>query len=228
MTTLAIVPARAGSKRLPGKNLLPVGGKPLLQWTLEAARASRGLDTIVVTSDDPAVLDLARAQGVQALPRPATLATDEASTVDVILHVLQALAQQDLQPDTLCLLQPTSPLRTAADIDTALEFFLRAGRRPVLSVCEVDHPTAWCGPIDASLSLRGFAARLQPNRRSQEYDREYRLNGALYIADTGDFVRNRGFLSPEALAYIMPRERSVDIDTALDLRVAEAVLSATR
>lgn len=228
MERLAIIPARAGSKRLPGKNLRLLAGKPLVQWTLEAARDSAAIDAVLVSSDDPHVLSLAEAfEATQTLTRPPALATDEARSSDVLLHALDHLAAQGLVPESVCLLQPTSPLRTAADIDAAFALFEGKGRRPVISVCEVDHPLAWCGRIDASLSLGEFAKRLAVERRSQDMEREYRLNGAIYIATTADFRRHRGFLNADTLAHIMPRERSVDIDVALDLALAETLIAAS-
>ena len=118
---IAIVPARGGSKRLPRKNVLPLGGKPLIQWTLDAAKASKVIDRIVVTTDDDAVLEIADQSQVEAIRRPDELASDTATTVDTVLHALDSLAERGITARRMLLLQPTSPLRGAGDIRAAVE-----------------------------------------------------------------------------------------------------------
>jgi CMP-N-acetylneuraminic acid synthetase len=212
---LAIVPARAGSKRLPGKNLLPVAGKPMIAWTLEAAMQSESIVDVLVTSDDDAVLAIARAMGVRhVVSRPAALAADDTTSAAVVSHALAHCAEAGLAYETLCLLQPTSPLRTAADIDGAVSLH-RASGKPVVSVCETDHPLAWCVDVDTHGTIHRIETPLP--------SRAWRLNGAVYVIGVAAFLARPEFMPPGTLAYEMDRARSVDVDTLLDYRVCEAL-----
>lgn len=222
---VAIIPARKGSKRLPGKNTRILCGKPLVQWSIEAAQASAAVDRVLVTSDDPDVLAIAAELGVDfVVSRPEWLADDTAKTSDVIRHAIDHLAAQGCRPEAICLLQPTSPLRAASDVDAAFRRYAESGGRSVVSVCEVDHPIAWCARLDETGSMSDFARKLKEEKRSQDHEAYFRLNGAIYISSATNFLETGGFLDETALAYIMPRERSVDIDSALDLLVAQVML----
>jgi CMP-N-acetylneuraminic acid synthetase len=208
---IAIIPARKGSKRLPGKNLLPVAGKPMVQWTIEAALESRSIDEILVTSDDDDVLSLARAMGVDhVVMRPHELATDEATSADVIRHANDYRAGLGADaPSSLCLLQPTSPLRTATDIDAAIALHRSSGTT-VVSVCSLDHPLSWCVIVDERLAARRL------DRAVDLPVAVHRLNGAIYIATNAIFAAEGDFLAGKATAYVMDRRRSVDVDTMED------------
>jgi CMP-N-acetylneuraminic acid synthetase len=225
--TLAIIPARRGSKRRPGKNTRSLAGKPLVLWTLDVALASADIDEVLVTSDDQEVLDLARRAGVRhVIERPADLAGDDATTTDVILHSLETVATsgETSPPDVLCLLQPTSPLRTTEDIAAAFETFKRHGGRPVVSVCELGHPMAWCNTLVDGHSMANFARDIAASSQSREP--WYRLNGAIYLSRRDEFENRRTFLTERTVAHVMPRLRSTDIDDALDLAVAGHVIQA--
>ena len=217
---LAVIPARAGSKRLPHKNRLPLAGKPLIQWTIEAAKASVYVDAIVVSSDDDDVLSIASEAGVEAQSRPASLATDTASSADCVAYVLEQLPQQY---DYIVLLQPTSPLRTAADIDAAIRKVLDAGAESVTSVTEIEHSPLWSNTLPDDGSMADFIKPAN-GKRSQDLPTYYRLNGAVYVVDVNAFLTNNQFIQPAGFAYIMPQQRSVDIDTQLDLLYAESVI----
>ncbi|ERP97577.1 hypothetical protein Q666_04295 [Marinobacter sp. ES-1] len=223
---LVVIPARGGSKRLPRKNVLPLAGKPLICWTIEAALEAKLNARIMVTSDDEEILAIARqygSQGVTAYKRPDELATDTASTADVLIDAIKAEQAAGHDPKTLVLLQPTSPLRNAEDIRGALDVY-REGRceNTVVTVCEVDHPTAWVGTIAEGARLEGIDLS---GKRSQDYQKEYRLNGAVYVARV-DWLVSSGVVFTERLcASVMQREHSVDVDELLDLRVCEAALS---
>lgn len=214
-STLAIVPARAGSKRLPGKNLRLLGGKPMIAWTLEAALASKSINAVCVTSDDEDVLALARSMGVQHIVhRPVELASDTATSEDVVLHALDACGAHS----RLCLLQPTSPLRMIEDIDGALALQQRVVR-PVVSVCETTHPLAWCVGLDADDSLQAIDAPLPTPA--------FEFNGAIYVIDIDAFRNNPCFTPSGTRAFRMPRNRSIDVDTLFDFRVCEALLAGS-
>ena len=137
---LALIPARAGSKGLPRKNLLEVGGLPLIAWSILAAKGSRFVDRVVVSTDGTEIADVARGLGADVpFMRPADLATDDASTQDVVLHCLDELEKEGSGYDLLVLLQPTSPLRKAEDVDSALELLAARGADAVVGVCRVEH-----------------------------------------------------------------------------------------
>lgn len=226
---LAVIPARAGSKRLPRKNLLPLGGKPLIAWTVEAALGARGVTHVLVSTDSEEIAAVARACGANApFLRPASLATDTASSLDVVRHAVEFAAGPLALPCELTvLLQPTSPLRTSADIDAALDLLAAKGADAVVSVCEADHSPLWMNTLPADLSLDGFLREEVKNRRSQDLPRHYRLNGAVYACRTEVLLREETFLPARgAFAYVMPKERSVDVDDALDLALARCLLES--
>lgn len=224
--TLVVIPARGGSKRLPRKNVLPLGGKPLICWTIEAVLEAKLNARIMVTSEDEEILAIARQylnQGVVAYKRPEELATDTASSADVLIDAVMAEQAGGYDPKTLVLLQPTSPLRNADDIWAAMEAFREGGcDDTVVTVCEVDHPTAWVGTIDASSRIEGINLS---GKRSQDYRKEYRLNGAVYIVRSSLLLEKQTVFSEFLKASIMPRERSLDVDTRLDFDSCELFIT---
>lgn len=222
--TLAVVLARAGSKRLPAKNLLPLLGKPLIRWTLEAALESQVIDTLVISSDDEAILAEGRRLGIRTVQRPAHLASDTATTFDALVHTLEILAVDGVRPAKLMLLQPTSPLRGAQDIRDAVRCMDETGADSVVSVCPCEHSPLWSNTLGAEGQMDGFLRPEVLNRRSQDLPNYYRLNGAIYLARTDKFMSERGFFMPNSRAHIMPAERSVDIDTYIDFKLCELVL----
>lgn len=223
---LVVIPARGGSKRLPRKNVLPLAGKPLISWTIEAALEAKLNARIMVTSDDEEILAIARqygSQGVTAYKRPDELATDTASTTDVLIDAVKAEQAAGHDPETLVLLQPTSPLRNAEDIRGALGVYREGGcEDTVVTVCEVDHPTAWVGTIGEGSRLVGIDLS---GKRSQDYRREYRLNGAVYVARAGVLMDRQTLFTDRLRASVMPRGRSFDIDEGIDFRVCESLIS---
>jgi CMP-N,N'-diacetyllegionaminic acid synthase len=216
---LAVIPARGGSKRLPRKNVLPLGGKPLIEWTISAAIASGVIHKTVVSSDDEEILSISRQSGVATRNRPDTLASDTASTVDVVLDVIEAEEEVGNYFDVVVLLQPTSPLRSAEDISKAYHVWLKNGESTLVSVCETDHPVEWCGEMtgDGYFAAPGIGS----GRRSQEYSPSYRLNGAIYISPISLLKIFRGFFHAKPLGYIMSRTRSIDVDVGIDLELCE-------
>src|SRR5690606_8464942 len=218
-----VIPARGGSKRLPRKNVLPLAGKPLICWTIESALEADLDARIMVSSDDDEILAIARqyeSKGVIAYKRPCRLATDEATTADVLVDSINAEQAEGYFPEVLILLQPTSPLRNADDIRAALDAFRQGGsERTVVSVCEVDHPTDWVGSIDSDVI---FHSRISQGKRSQDYDKEYRLNGAVYVVSIPRCVGDVLVFKDPVMASIMPKERSLDIDDAVDFKICDA------
>ncbi|MEM0333672.1 MAG: acylneuraminate cytidylyltransferase family protein [Candidatus Aenigmatarchaeota archaeon] len=219
---LAIIPARGGSKRLPKKNILPLAGKPLIAWTIEAAKKSKYIDKIVVSSDDGEILNISKQYGVDLIERPDILASDTAKTVDVVWHVIQMLNQYY---EYIILLQPTSPLRINKHIDESIEILYTRKADAVISVCEVEHPIEWCNILPKDLSLKNFISDDVINKRSQDLPKRYRLNGAIYIVRTEKFLEEKTFfLKDNIYAYIMSREDSIDIDDYIDFKLAEVIL----
>lgn len=220
---LAIVAGRGGSKGLPGKNVATCGGRPLVAWSVEAAKRSRYVDRTIVSSDDPAILEAATAAGAEApFTRPAELSTDEAKMTDVVMHALEAVPGYDVG----VLLQATSPLRIAEDVDAALERLEQAGAKSVTSVTEAAKSPWWMFTIGDRGRLEPlFPEREATQRRRQELPKAYALNGALYAFDIEWFRTARRFVDEGTVAYVMPPERSVDVDTAFDLEIASFLCS---
>lgn len=213
---LAIIPARAGSKRLPDKNMLPLQGKPLIAWTVEAARDAGVFDRIIVSTDSPELAKIARNHGAETpFLRPDELASDTASSADVVLHALTSLG--DYRPEHFCLLQPTSPMRRSEHIRAAWQLLLDRQAANVVSVCECEHSPLWTNQLPPSGSLSGFMRPEHRGLRSQDLPAFYRINGAIYWLHTESFLTHRAFLlEQDSYAYVMNRDDSIDIDTRLD------------
>ncbi|RMG36997.1 MAG: acylneuraminate cytidylyltransferase family protein [Gammaproteobacteria bacterium] len=223
---LALIPARGGSKRLPRKNLLPLAGTPLIAWTIRAARESGLFDRILVSTEDEEIARRAREAGAETpFLRPPELAGDHAPTLGAILHALETLAGQGEHFDYVAVLQPTSPLRNADDIRGAVALLRRKQADAVISVCRTDHPPEWCNTLPPDGSMRDFFRPGVRETRSQDLPPSYRLNGAIYLYACGRLLESRSLEMDDCCyAYVMPRERSIDIDTELDLKIAEILL----
>ncbi len=220
-TFLAIIPARGGSKRLPRKNVLDLAGKPLIGWTIEAALGSTYIDATVVSSDDAEILSAAHRCGAKTLQRPDELATDTATTFDALKHAIE-----HSQPcDYVILLQPTSPLRTHRHIDEAIELLISKNADAIISVSEMDHSPLWSNTLPPNGSMENFLRDEVKNKRSQELEKFYRLNGAIYICKTDKLLEQKTFfLDHNIYAYIMDRKSSIDIDEEIDFVFANALI----
>lgn len=213
LRVLALITARGGSKGLPGKNIRPAGGKPLLAWTVEAARGSRYCDRVVISTDDEAIAEAALAHGCEVpFMRPAQLATDTSSSMDVVMHALQALPGFDL----LLLLQPTSPLRTSADIDAACELLLAQQAPACVSVTPARESPYWMYSVGPDQALKPVVELPAGITRRQDLPLAYSLNGGVYLARTTWLQESRSFVTPQTVALVMPANRSLDIDTLED------------
>lgn len=221
-SVLAIIPARGGSKGIPGKNIIDVAGKPLIAWTIEAAKASKYIDRLILSSDDDAIMDVAVQWGCEApFKRPDDLAKDDTPGIAPILHALSMLPAFDF----IVLLQPTSPLRRAADIDGCIERCITQQANCCVSVTEQDKSPFWMYYIDSKGLLEPVISTTNNIAvRRQELPVVYALNGAIYVARCEWLTINKSFLSPETIAYPMLKEYSVDIDTWIDLQLAELLL----
>jgi CMP-N,N'-diacetyllegionaminic acid synthase len=222
---IALIPARAGSKGLPGKNIKQLLGKPLIAWSIGHAKKSKYVDKVIVSTDSRDIAKIALKYGAETpFIRPKTLATDKAKGIDVVTHAINRLEADGEKIDLLVLLQPTSPLRAPEDVDEAVELLFRKKARAVVSVCETEHHPYWCNTLPKNRSMKDFMRKAASNTNRQELPVFYRLNGAIYIATRDYIVKNNGFIGRDAYAYVMEAERSIDIDNELDLVFAEAVL----
>lgn len=217
---LAIIPARGGSKRLPRKNILPFAGKPLIGWSIDAALSSKYVDEVIVSSDDTEILSLANESGVEGMLRPSYLASDTATTIDVISHAVTS-ASRDF--DYIVLLQATSPLRTSMHVDQAVETLFVKNGDSVVSVSKAEHSPHWMNTLPPNGSMRDFIREDVAEKRSQDFEDYYRLNGAIYIIETEKFMSLKSLYTEKTYAYIMPENVSVDIDTRYDFVCAEAI-----
>lgn len=223
MKSLAIVPARAGSKRLPKKNLLNLGGKPLVAWAIEAALAAKRIDLTVVSTDDPGVLAVARGcPGAVAIERPAALAHDESPAIDYVRHVLAVLAAEGEVPEIVTIIQPSSPLTLPADIDATVALLEETGADSAVSVMRLDHAVH---PVKLK-RLDRATHRLDPywedesgRFAAEQLPELYVRNCAVYVTRRTVVERDR-ILGDDCRGYVMPRERSVDINEWVDYQFA--------
>ena len=221
-TFLAIIPARGGSKRLPRKNILDLGGKPLIAWSIDAGLNSKYVDKVVVSSDDVEILAVSQRYNAESIVRPDELASDTATTFDAIKHTIECVKKYDY----IVLLQATSPLRDEKHIDEAIELLESKNAEAVVSVCEMDHSPLWSNTLDKSLSMRGFLKDEISNKRSQDLEKYYRLNGAIYVCKTEKLLEEKSFLLKENIyAFKMDRKSSIDIDEEIDFRIAEVLIN---
>jgi CMP-N,N'-diacetyllegionaminic acid synthase len=218
---VGLIPARGGSKGIPGKNLVPVGGRPLIEWTCEAAATSTTLTRCVVSTDNPAIADAARAAGIEVpFLRPAELARDSTPMLDVVMHALDELDEVD----AIVLLQPTSPLRTGEHIDAAVRLWESTHADSVVSVVEVPHN------VTPTSLLRIVAGRLEPlipadgPTRRQDKERLFARNGPAVLVTRREVVRQGSLYGADSRAFEMLPPDSIDIDTVFELELADWLL----
>ncbi|MGV3344210.1 cytidylyltransferase domain-containing protein [Enterobacteriaceae bacterium LUAb1] len=216
---LAIIPARAGSKRLPKKNMKTLCSKPLIAWTIEAALNSKYLTHIHVSTDDMETAALAKQYGLtQTKLRPDEISTDTATTMDVVKYVYALEGDYDV----IVILQPTSPLREAKHIDEAVELYLHKNASSVISITECEHDLHWSNYLNHELNLNNF---IRPIIEAEKYKKAYRLNGAIYIFNSDKlFDENINLYDDNSYGYIMNRSSSVDIDYQDDFEYAEFLM----
>ncbi len=219
---LAIIPARGGSKRLPDKNILKLVGKPMIAWSIEAGLKSKYIDKVVVSSDSHKILDISKKYGADIINRPSALACDTATSFDAIKHTIENI---DEKFDFVILLQPTSPLRKSKHIDEAFELLIVKKADAVISVCETDHSPLWTNTLSKDGSMVGFLKDKTLNKRSQDLETYYRLNGAIYICKTDKLLDEKNFfINDNIFCYKMNREDSIDVDNEMDLKFAEFMI----
>jgi CMP-N,N'-diacetyllegionaminic acid synthase len=227
METLAIIPARGGSKGLLGKNIRPLAGIPLIAHTIKAAQEAKTVDRIIVSTDDEAIAVIAREAGAEVpFIRPASLSDDQASGIDACLHATEhANHKLDYHPDHIVYLQPTSPLRSAADIDAAAKLLTQSGADSVVSLKAVTEFPQWMKTMDANHKISPLMEQIEITTTRQDLEKCYILNGAIYLITAASLKKKQSFYGDDTRGYLMPGARSIDIDTLNDFLMAEALLS---
>jgi len=223
---LALIPARGGSKGVPGKNIRPLCGKPLIAWTIDQAKKSKYVDHILVSTDSEDIATIAREYGADVpFLRPESLATDGAKAIDVILHAIDYLEQHGRLYDLVMYLQPTSPLRQAEDMDTAVELLFSAKAQVIVSVCESGFNPDIINILPPDRCMKHFLKPEFINKNRQDHPTYYKINGAIYLAYSHYLRLHRILFGDETYAYIMNRDKSVDIDSEMDFRLADFILN---
>jgi len=218
---LAIVPARGGSKGVPRKNIKQAGGKPLIAWVIEAAKKSLYIDRLILSSDDDEIIGVAKKHGCEVpFVRPAELAGDNSTASDVILHALEQITGYDY----VMLLQPTSPLTETKDIDGCIQFCIESKAKATVSVTEPDKSPYWMFRMGEKNKLEPVLGEKYLNRPRQGLPHVYQPTGAVYIAEKDWFRQNQSFYSDITSGYVIPRERSLDIDSELDFKFFEFMM----
>jgi len=218
---LAIIPARGGSKRLPRKNVLELNGKPLISWSIEAGLKSKYIDKIVVTSEDKEILDISEKYGAETIIRPKELASDTATTFDTVVHTIK----NNEKYDYIVLLQPTSPLRNRNHINEAIELLEKKKADAIISVSEMEHNPLWSNTLPNDEAMNNFLRNEVLNKRSQDLEKYYRLNGAIYICKIEKLLEEKSFfLKDNIFAYKMDRKSSIDIDEEIDFKIAKVLM----
>lgn len=217
--TLAIIPARAGSKGIKNKNLVLLHNKPLLYYTINAAKKSKYIDKIVLSSDGGEILKYGKTQDIDILKRPQELALDDTTSDKVVLHALEFYKDYE----NVILLQPTSPLRTSEHIDKAFEIFKNTNANSLISVCEYDNKILKAFMCDEKGNLKGICNNNYPFMPRQKLPKTYISNGAIYILKTKDFLQNPSFLQENTKYFLMDEISSFDIDNLEDLEKVEQI-----
>ena len=222
---LALIPARGESKGIPRKNIRPLCGKPLIAWTIEQAKMSRCIDDVVVSTDNKYIAEVSEKWGaVVPFLRPKELATDKAAGMDVVLHALEWFEKADNPYDVVVLLQPTSPLRTFKDIDNAIKLLFAKRGKAVISVSRVNKHPYWMNTLPGNRSMEKFLRKGITNTNRQDLPEYFSLNGAIFAGEWVFLKRRKTFFGKGTFAYIMPTERSIDIDGEIDFLFAENLI----
>lgn len=222
---LAIIPARSGSKGLMDKNIKLLGGKPLIAHTIEHAQEANIFDDIVFTSDSEEYIKIAKEFGdILEMLRVKELAADTAGIGDTIIDVLKRLEKMNKTYNYLVLLQPTSPLRNASDILNSMKLIFESNGSSVVSMCKCEKNPLWSCQLDKDGNLDSKKFNIVKNIPRQSLNEYYELNGAIYISEISEYIKNISFYEGICKAYIMSKENSIDIDDIYDFRMAEIIL----
>lgn len=224
MRVLFVITARGGSKGVPRKNIRMVGKFPLIAYKIIAAKKCRYESRVIVSTDDEEIAKISRDYGAEVpFMRPDELADDSASSMDVVAHAMNWISENDTESyDYICLLEPSSPFASYKDLNNALELFEKTGADTLLGMKEVEVSTRFIHTLDENGGLSEFyrAVKDQTSVRRQDQKKEYTMNGCMYIAKWDYFMKNKLFHSEKSIPYIMPEEKSIEIDTMLNYEMA--------
>jgi CMP-N-acetylneuraminic acid synthetase len=227
MRVLAVIPARGGSKGIPRKNIRFLCGKPLLQYTAEAALLSRTLNKVILSTDDPEIIEIGLKCGLDVpFIRPTELAQDDTPTLPVIQHAMRFLEEQGESYDAVCILQPTNPLRKPEHIDACVQIFLESSATSVLSVLEVPvkYNPHWVYLQNSEGYLQLSTGESSPIPRRQDLPTSYHRDGSLYLCDRNTLMENNSLYGSRIIGYVMSDEYSINIDSEEDWERAENIL----
>lgn len=224
---IAIIPARGGSKGLPGKNTRLLQGKPLIAHTIEAAIKAKNISEVIVTTDSSEIAKISENYGANVpFLRPDYLSGDDASAIDVYLHAVNFLSKKNgLSIDKFVVLLPTVPLRNEVHIDKAIEKFTEKKADTLVSVCEAETPPSWYFKINEEKLYNAELEQSDALSNRQDYQKYYIPNGAIYILDYNLLKQNRTYYSDNTIPFLMERRSSVDIDNLIDFEFAEFIMS---
>ena len=225
-SVIAIIPARGGSKGLPGKNIRPLLGKPLIGWSIEQAFASKYIDEVVVSSDCPEIIEISRKFGANVpFKRPAKLASDNSTTIDVLIHCLDWFEQNNKSFDILVLLEPTSPIREVSDIDNSLRILISKEQGSVVSVCKTEGQNpAFCFKKNDDSKINPYLEIQPTNLRRQEIEPVYFLDGTIYSSFTSSLRNQKSFYHNCTFGFEVPKWKSLEIDDIVDFSMVESVM----
>jgi len=225
---LGVIPARGGSKGIPRKNLALLGGRPLLAHAAEAAAQSKRLTRVILSTDDAEIAAVGRSFNVEApFMRPAELAKDDTPMLPVLQHAVRTLEQQGDRYDAVCLLQPTSPLRTGEAVDDCIRMLEESGADAVVTVCEVPHHynPHWVYFGDPESGLRLSTGEAEPIGRRQALPPAYHREGSIYVTRRDVLIEQNSIYGSRLLGYVVDQQQSVNIDAPADLARAEMIVS---
>lgn len=224
MRVLFVITARGGSKGVPRKNIRMVGKFPLIAYKIIAAKKCRYESRVIVSTDDEEIAKISKDYGAEVpFMRPKELADDSASSMDVVMHAMNWISENDTESyDYICLLEPSSPFTSYKDLNNALELLEKTGADTLLGMKEVEVSTRFIHTLDENGGLSEFyrAIKDQTSVRRQDQKKEYTMNGCMYIAKWDYFMKNKLFHSEKSIPYIMPEEKSIEIDTMLNYEMA--------
>lgn len=224
MNICSIITARGGSKGVPKKNIKLLKEKPVIAYSIEESLKCNIIKETYVTTEDEEIAKISKEYGAKIIDRPQELSEDNSTSVDVVLHSLKYLENINEIPDFFVLLQPTSPLRTKEDIENAIRLFIENECDALISVSQIDHSSMMSFEIQNSFLIPNCDEKFL-NKRRQELPKFYCPNGAIYITTPTSLRNNKTFIPKKTIPYIMPKERSIDLDTEFDFKLTEFILN---
>lgn len=227
-TILGIIPARGGSKGLPGKNIRMLAGKPLIAWTIDSAKKSKYIDELIVSTDDKKIAEVSKKRGAKVpFIRPRELSTDKATSIDVMIHALDYFKNKGICFDYMIMLEPTSPLREVEDIDSSIEMLINNRSRAVsivgISRVEAAHPV-FDVMVDNYGLIKPYTGDFSKVGRRQDLSELYFFEGTVYVSDVKELYRRRSYYHDKTLGYIVPKWKSLEVDDLVDLMCIETIL----